>query len=329
VTNITIYSWGAGGSVSGAYVHGVAYTTPGELLRVTVGGRGDLREQCGFAGTLSGYGSDHGGGLSGIARLIAGTIDTYDYLLVAGGGGGRGYSTNGQPGQGINPAGCGTFSPKGLEAVTCCTGSGGGGGGWKGGASIDECCNKGAYGGTSCAPGVLPGTVISLPGTPASPPNTGSPFYVPGAGGPGGSGLVVLQWWQPDPSPSGTPSRTPTPSRSRSLSATATPTASATSLATRSVTATATVSPYCAPSVYRTFTYRSFDGEPAGAPQLLTSERDCQRACCDVPGCEAYTFDSNTVLLGGSWAACYFLRNVTQIVPNPLVASGLKYANNS
>ena len=69
------------------------------------------------------------------------------------------------------------------------------------------------------------------------------------------------------------------------------------------------MSPYCNPSVYRSFPNANIDGPDAAPPQLLRSERDCQRACCDIAGCQAYTFDRYTIMLGGSFAGCFFLTN--------------------
>lgn len=69
------------------------------------------------------------------------------------------------------------------------------------------------------------------------------------------------------------------------------------------------MSPYCHADRFRVLPMSNLDGAEAASPQLLRSERDCQRACCDEPACEAYTWDRNTILLGGSFAPCYFLSN--------------------
>ncbi len=69
---VNVFLWGAMGVTpypslthGGAHVQGALYTTPGEVLRITVGGRGTT-EECGFGG--SGV-NRHGGGFSAIARF--------------------------------------------------------------------------------------------------------------------------------------------------------------------------------------------------------------------------------------------------------------------
>ena len=338
VTNISFFLWGSSAFISstGAYVEGRALVTPGELLRVTVGGDSSSTEECGYPGMGYGYSTTSGGGLSGIARLNA-FSGAFDFIAVAGGAGGSSYGKPpfGEPGKAISPTGCGAFNPYGQDVSACwndgaywSSNVGGGRGGWQGGL-----CGRGQPGqsGSSCAPGAIDGTVISLPGVygPGNGvTNANSPYFRFNNGDIMG-GLVAIAWDAPVGTPSHTPSWTPTSTQSESLSGSPSRTASGTAGATPSISATASVSPYCNPSVYRTFEYSTFDGVRAAAPRLLQSERDCQRACCDVLSCQAYTFDSNTILLGGSWAPCYFLRNVTQIVPNPAFASGVKFANNS
>ena len=145
----------------------------------------------------------------------------------------------------------------------------------------------------------------------------------------GSTGLVVITWDAPIGTPTRTPSITPTPTRTRSLTSTVSATNSPSSGATPSTSASASVSPFCAPSVFRQFPFKTLDGDGASAPLLLRSERDCQRACCDVPACQGYTMDSNTLLLGGSFAPCYLFTNVTQLVPNAFGVSGVKFAGNS
>ena len=308
-------------------MEGVLYVTPGESLRITVGSRSPDGSvplpECGYL-------SAEAGGLSGIARLDLN--DNYYFVAVVGGGSsGDAWGNNqGQAGQEIpwqarSTGSCG--EPRFQDTYWM----GSAGGGWPGGIGIMS-------GGTSCAPGLENSTIQSISGSGTSPPNTGSLYYIPSAGrapafpwtGPiSGTGLVMITWNEPIGSRSQTPSQPPSPTRPSSWSITRTSTLSGTAGTTRSFTATASVSPYCNPSVYRSFPNRNVDGLDAAAPALVASERDCQRACCDIPTCQVYTFDRNTMVLGGSFAPCYFLANITQLVPNPGYVSGVKYANNS
>ena len=63
-----------------------------------------------------------------------------------------------------------------------------------------------------------------------------------------------------------------------------------------------------------------------GAPVMLSSESSCRRACCDTPSCDGYTFAAGDASLGAGGtgiANCYLYRNITQLVPSSLVASGV------
>ena len=49
-------------------------------------------------------------------------------------------------------------------------------------------------------------------------------------------------------------------------------------------------------------------GDVALGAASVASERDCARACCDVPACDAYTFTHWAVVPN-----CYFVGNVTHV----------------
>ena len=91
VTNISVFLWGAGGDKfnnlgrGAAYVDGIAYTTPGEQLRITVGGSTRAADEaCGYPALGdAGYAS---GGFSAVSRLSA-SLGSWEYLVVAGGAG--------------------------------------------------------------------------------------------------------------------------------------------------------------------------------------------------------------------------------------------------
>lgn len=133
VTNLSLTLWGSGGvggsfanayyGVSfgggGAYLAGVAYVTPGESLRVTVGGFTGMGASCGSPGTVGGGRDDYsgcgrlGGGYSSVARLNVMTGSWDIIALAAGGGAGaRGGGSVGLPGSAVDPAGCGQFNPR-------------------------------------------------------------------------------------------------------------------------------------------------------------------------------------------------------------------------
>ena len=190
--------------------------------------------------------------------------------------------------------------------VTCYYG--GGGGGWIGGRRCNVGDSHTQEGGSSCAPGLIPTTVTSADGLLGAAPNSRSSFYVAGAGYEN-FGQVTLTWLQPIGSPSFSPTRIPSATPSASRPPSSSPTATRSAASTASISATATLSPYCLPSTYRAFPNSNVDGGDAAPPQLVRSEWDCARVCCDLPACQAYTFDRNTILLGGSHAGCFLLAN--------------------
>lgn len=91
VSTLTMEAWGAqGGNIApswtggyGAYMSGVFTVTPGQVLKILVGGQAPSFTACGFAGNAETGGATGGGGGSFIATI------TNTPLLVAGGGGGR------------------------------------------------------------------------------------------------------------------------------------------------------------------------------------------------------------------------------------------------
>lgn len=97
VNTLTMEAWGAqGGNILpswpggyGAYMSGVFTVTPGQVLKILVGGQAPSFTACGTFGSGETGGATGGGGGSFIATI------TNTPLLVAGGGGGRRCLTNG------------------------------------------------------------------------------------------------------------------------------------------------------------------------------------------------------------------------------------------
>jgi hypothetical protein len=332
VTRISVFLWGAGGQsahtyyyvpeflcgAAGAYVEGNVFVTPGETLRINVGGHG-VSEECGLSsmvpGTYFPYSDYYSGGFSSVSRLNA-FSGGYEYIAVAGAGSASYYSwTMAGPGGGAYPS-CELYDTQPSS------GGGGGGAGWPGGFYA-------AIGGASCAPGVIASTLVYIAGQgTVAARRSWLPDSRWGDGGcqpsaneyysPAVSGFVVIGWGVEPTSQSATLSVTPSPTLTPSRSWSQTPLP----------TVTATYTPYCHPGVYRTFPRTTLDGAFAADPALLGTERECQRACCDVPGCTAYAFDGGQ-LLYHPFAACYFLANATQLVPNPGYSAGVRHVDTS
>ena len=134
-----------------------------------------------------------------------------------------------------------------------------------------------------------------------------------------------------------TPSSSPTPPMSHSVVASpsgsptstltlhATASSTATALSTTSVTPTASVSPYCNPSVFRSFVSNDLVGTLLGSVSMPSSAYGCQLTCCSTANCDGYTFMSSTLLQAGAFTApCYLLANVTQLIPNHGMSSGIR-----
>ena len=195
VNRVSVFMWGAGGAAynmlhggAGAYVEGEMYVTPGETLRITVGGYGSSVDACGLGGYFN-YGPLYGGGFSAVWRQVVGFDGVYTPLVVAAGGGGGNYysNSNGNPGLSIQP-GCGGVSAVMAGSTSPCTSVGGGG--WPGGTCADNVYPYISFGGTSCAPGLINGTALSLSGTGWVAPNTGSQYYAAPVGNENGAGRV-------------------------------------------------------------------------------------------------------------------------------------------
>ncbi|MFB6263525.1 MAG: glycine-rich protein, partial [Bradymonadaceae bacterium] len=147
----------------GGYAKGILPVTPGETLRIYVGGEGETGRsnrtaQGGFNG--GGDGEEWGAGGGGASDVRQGGSSLKDRVIVAGGGGGgncgcpdhgeggAGGGLKGEDGkgfQGYNPGGGGTQNSGGSAGHSCRSGSfgkggsqssyhnAGGGGGWYGG----------------------------------------------------------------------------------------------------------------------------------------------------------------------------------------------------
>lgn len=365
VTSGTYY--GAAGSRTvggvGAYVEGVADVTPGETLFARIGATDDA---CSFGGDTSalsqsscclsysyhywsgGYTCDaaypcqggRGGGATTFSRWDTVT-QSEDIIAMAGGGGGAlclsiSSVFQGQPGAGIPAGGCGPYSPQGAPASMTYwpnyNGTGAGGGGWQGGVSAGA-------GGTSCAQGLLLGSIRSLPWAQV----TSSPFRINNAGDSDSAGLVSISWLpivtptaslpassSMEPSPPASPSWTPSAALSSSSSPSLTPSPSVSLTAMPTVSLTGSAHAACPATLFRTFPSHDLVGTPAtaatGGPSgatLAASESDCQRACCASPDCTGYAFSAFMQQLVGPTAPCFLLSNVTQLVPNHFLTAGV------
>ena len=108
------------------------------------------------------------------------------------------------------------------------------------------------------------------------------------------------------------PSETPTPSQS------------STPFHTPSVT------PYCAPALFRSLPRTDLVGalvgtaHAPGALSLQPSVEACRQACCDAPACDGFAFSVGDLAITSVGAAgCYLYVNVTQLVPSSGYASGM------
>ena len=102
------------------------------------------------------------------------------------------------------------------------------------------------------------------------------------------------------------------------------PTPTSTSNATVTPFATATLTPGCAPSLFRPLPRTDLAGAPVGEALLTTaSEAACRAACCSAPACDGYAF-AFTELRWGATASCALYANVTATAPSSFSASGLR-----
>ena len=377
IRQIALRMWGAGGSGGayvtysggkdgglGAYVEGMAFVTPGETLMVRVGtsnanprcgGGGDagaLLQYSGYSGYRVAANCGAGGGASSILRYNL-AFEQWQVIAMAGGGGG-GCSVKGGnalPAPQTLNISCGNYAPTASGGTWWYDSQpdssrygGGGGGGWTGGWP--------GQGGTSCAPGLREGTILSL----GAPPDQadfyavfeGSRFWRPSVGRPNGDGLVVLSYGEVpsasatrsssgsftpslsasitvSPSRTGSGSSTPSSSLSGSGTPSITPSESATSSRTPSSSPTATSS--ACHETFRGFAGHDIVGSTfeGGGAALYASETECKQACCALPACTGYAFSRGLSLMSaGAPVPCYLLTNVTQLIPNNNMAAGVR-----
>lgn len=341
VTNITLRMWGAGGAAGeqgspgggGAYVEGVAFTTPGEVLRITIGsGSGAMQPfrpnrvdpACG-GGAACGIYFLTGGGASVVERIQSTSgLVVFPPVAVAGGGASGTFKMNSLPATGTIAEWC-TNPPSAAES---CGGGGFCGGMWTAGGNAGGTVS----GGTSYAGTLLQATVLApLPETPWVSQNQNSIFYRSGTGmglpwwnewAPSGDGLVAIEWDGPNPSPTRTPTRTVPATPSRTVSPTASLSSSGTPGATRTTSATATKSAYCLPNSFVAYAHRDLNGAWVGST-LVPSIAACQTACCEAPACDGFAVDVSLLGIAGQ-TNCYLLVNVTGLIPSSGFHAGVR-----
>ena len=91
---------------------------------------------------------------------------------------------------------------------------------------------------------------------------------------------------------------------------------------TTTPSASPSVSPYCAVGEYQYFTGHDVEGNSTLGATTMGTERDCARACCDVPACDGYAYSFNDV--AGGVANCFYVANVSGIVSNRLLNGGVR-----
>jgi hypothetical protein len=116
------------------------------------------------------------------------------------------------------------------------------------------------------------------------------------------------------PSQIGTPTSSRTPTSSLTLRASASTTESPT--LTPTFTPTSSRSPYCSVQQYVYYSGHDVTGSASLGAASVSTERDCARACCDVPLCDAYAFANGILALGASQSNCFFVGNVTHVFPS-------------
>jgi len=91
----------------------------------------------------------------------------------------------------------------------------------------------------------------------------------------------------------------------------------------------------CPASLFQAFPRMDLVGTPVGGaarealgmPALVTSEETCRVACCAVAGCSGYAYvlhDPARRLSAAPASLCFLFANVTQLVPNNVMASGIR-----
>ena len=88
--------------------------------------------------------------------------------------------------------------------------------------------------------------------------------------------------------------------------------------------------PYCAPSLFRALPRTDLVGSLVGTalapgqPLLAPTEAACRQACCDAAACDGYSFDASSARQLAAASECFLFVNVSQLVPNNLMVSGLR-----
>ena len=88
--------------------------------------------------------------------------------------------------------------------------------------------------------------------------------------------------------------------------------------------------PYCLPSLFRPLPRTDLVGALLGSalspglPVLAPTEAGCRQACCDAAACDGYSFDASSARQLSAASECFLFVNVTQLVPNNLMVSGLR-----
>lgn len=79
------------------------------------------------------------------------------------------------------------------------------------------------------------------------------------------------------------------------------------------------MSPYCSVEDYRYFAHSDVAGNQSLGAALVETERECARACCDVPGCDGYSFSTFT-----HGSNCFFVGSVTYVTHSHAFSSGIR-----
>ena len=86
---------------------------------------------------------------------------------------------------------------------------------------------------------------------------------------------------------------------------------------------TPSTTPYCAPSLFRPLPRTDLVGSLVGTalspgePVRVSTDTACRKECCDAPACDGYSFVRGV-------NDCYLFVNVSQLVPNNGMVSGLR-----
>ena len=125
------------------------------------------------------------------------------------------------------------------------------------------------------------------------------------------------------------PSSSVTPVITASATATMTPTSSSTASVTASVSSTAsvtaTLTPACKPEYFAFVSGFAADGVLIGYDAAADTQYACQLACCRAEGCTAFSL---SIRASGAVVpdTCSLFSNVTQLVPIPIMGTGLLHS---